>query len=293
MRTTEVLCEVTPLTAENCFILIDRKKSNFNYPTHIHPEFELNFISGASGAHRVVGDSIEEIDDMDLTLIANPHLEHAWIDHHCTATEIHEITIQFHPTLLGDSLLQRTQFKSISVMLEAAQKGISFSRSTITAIRPKLESLASQEGFYAVLNLFSILYELSQATNIKILSSHIFAGKEDSNDSRRIHKVTDFLNKNYDKEIKLADVASLVNMSEVAFCRFFRKRTSKSLIEYLNDIRTGMATKLLADTVKPVSEICFECGFNNLSNFNRCFKKKKGCTPSEFREYFARTRQII
>jgi AraC-type DNA-binding domain-containing proteins len=259
----------------------------------VHPEYELNFVCGASGAQRVVGDSIEVIDDLDLVLIANKDLEHAWFNHKCQSKSIREITIQMHPELLDDNLLQRTQFHSIQRMLDSAKKGLAFSRETIEKVRPKLEALSDSSGFYSVLDLLAILHELSLATNVKILSSTTFSNTEDNNDSRRINKVTDYLHKNYDKEVKLSDVASLINMSEVAFCRFFRKRTSKSLIEYLNDVRIGMATKELADTAKPISEICYDCGFNNLSNFNRCFKKKKNCSPSEFRRYFSQTRQIV
>lgn len=293
MKNSEVFREITPLTSENCFILIDRTKTAFNYPLHVHSEFELNYVQGASGAHRIVGDSIEEIDDCDLVLVANADLEHAWFNHKCRSGRIREITIQFHGDLLDGKLLNRTQFKSIQRMFEAAHKGIAFPRQTIDLVRPRLENLANLKGFDSILEFLNLLYILSLSTSVKTLSSAVFASSEDSNDSRRINKVTDYLSKNYEKNLKLSDMASLVNMSEVAFCRFFRKHTGKSPVEYLNDIRIGMATRELADTAKPISEICFLCGFNNLSNFNRCFRAKKNCTPSEFRKHFMMTRQII
>lgn len=293
MKRNEILREITPLTNENCFIIMNRVKKEFNYPSHIHPEFEINFIENGAGAQRVVGDSIEEIEHYDLCLIANPNLEHTWLTHNCTSQNIKEITIQFHPELFDNSLLSRTQFKPIKKMFDEAKKGLSFSKSTIEMIKPKLEDLSQKKGFYSVVELLTILYEMALSTNIKVLSSNVFACNEENSDSRRINKVTDYINKNYDQDIKLSDAASLINMSEVAFCRFFKKRTSKSFIEYLNNVRTSVATKLLADTAKPISEICYQCGFNNISNFNRCFKKKKGCTPTEFRDYFIKTRQII
>ena len=272
---------------------MNREKKEFNYPAHIHPEFEINFIENAKGAQRVVGDSIEDIENYDLCFIANPSLEHTWLTHNCKSQNIKEITIQFHPDLFDKNLLSRTQFKPIKKMFDEAVKGLSFSQTTISLIKPKIESLCNKKGFYSVIELFTILYEMSLSTNIKVLSSNVFACNEESSESRRINKVAEFINNNYNREISLSEVASLVNMSDVAFCRFFRKRTSKSFVEYLNNVRTSVATKLLADTTKPISEICFECGFNNISNFNRCFKKKKGCTPTEFREYFIKTRQII
>ena len=191
----------------------------------------------------------------DLCLIANPNLEHTWLTHNCTSQNIKEITIQFHPELFDNSLLSRTQFKPIKKMFDEAKKGLSFSKSTIEMIKPKLEDLSQKKGFYSVVELLTILYEMALSTNIKVLSSNVFACNEENSDSRRINKVTDYINKNYDQDIKLSDAASLINMSEVAFCRFFKKRTSKSFIEYLNNVRTSVATKLLADTAKPISEI--------------------------------------
>ncbi len=293
MKQKNVLSEITPLTSENCFILMNRTKEKFNYPSHIHKEYELNLVIGAKGAQRIVGDSIEEIEDLDLTLIANPYLEHTWVNHRCESKSIHEITIQFHPTLFSEDLLKRTQFKTIFQLLRSAQKGVSFSHSTIEQILPQINTLCETKGFYAVLGLFSILYELSLATNIKILSSISCTQNKDNDDSLRINKVTEYLYQNYDKDISLKDVAGLVNLCENAFCRYFRKRTGYSFVEYLTNIRIGMATKLLIDTNKPIIEICYQCGFNNLSNFNRSFRKKKQCSPTEFRQHFAKARQII
>ncbi len=98
---------------------------------------------------------------------------------------------------------------------------------------------------------------------------------------------------NYNKEIRLADVADLVGMTEVAFSRFIKKRTGRNFIDSLNDIRLGHATRLLVDTTHSIMEICMVCGFNNLSNFNRIFKKKRGCTPREFRENYKESRFFL
>ena len=97
MINTELFKEVSPLSSKDCFFLIERQKTNFIFPIHIHPECELNFIENAKGAQRIVGDSIEEIDEEELVLVTNPHLEHAWKDYRNVSKNIHEITIQFHP----------------------------------------------------------------------------------------------------------------------------------------------------------------------------------------------------
>jgi len=275
-------------------VIINRVKSEFSYPVHVHPEYELNFIENGKGARRIVGDSIEEITDLELCLIGNETLEHAWMNYHCESNEIHEITIQFHKDLFLGSLLNKKQFNSIAVMLENAKKGISFSREAIVLVKDRLDFLnKNHSGFYSVMDLLTILYELSLDRNSRILCSSTFNKQDDSSESRRIQKVINFLNNNYQKEIRLIDVANHVNMSEVSFSRFMKRRTGKNYIEYLNDLRLGIASRYLVDSSKTISEISYDCGFNNLSNFNRIFKKRKGYTPKEFRENYSKMRILI
>lgn len=294
MQSSNVFREVTPLSEEDCFVIIKRTKTEFTYPVHIHPECELNFIENAKGAQRVVGDSIEEIDDLELCLIANENLEHAWMNYKCQSKEIREITIQFQKELLLQGLLSKKQFRSIAVMLENANKGVVFSRPTIEMIKLSLYSLnATQDGFYSVVELLKILHELSMDENPRILSSSVFVNKDDSSESRRVQKMINYMHDNYQKDIHLSDVAAYVNMSEVSFSRFMKKRTGKNYVEYLNDLRLGIASRYLVDTNKTIAEICYDCGFNNLSNFNRIFKKRKGLTPKEFRENYSKMRILI
>ena len=294
MLTSSIFREVTPLSAEDCFVIINRTKSEFTYPIHVHPEYELNFIENAKGARRVVGDSIEEIDTLELCLIGNESLEHAWLNHHCESKEIHEITIQFHKDLFLESFLNKKQFHSVAVMFENAKKGIVFSRPAIENVKDRINSLSqSQNGFYSVIELLTILHELSEDENSRILCTSTFNKQDDSSESRRIKMVIDYLHTNYQKEIRLIDVANHVNMSEVSFSRFMKKRTGKNYIEYLNDLRLGIASRHLVDSSKTIAEISYECGFNNLSNFNRIFKKRKDFTPKEFRENYTKMRILI
>jgi len=294
MESQNIFREVTPLSAEDCFVVINRHKQEFSYPIHLHPEFELNFIENAKGARRVVGDSFEEIDDLELCLVGNENLEHGWMNYHCDSVDIHEITIQFHKDFFLESLLNKKQFRTISILFENAKKGIVFSRNAIEKIRPKLENLSKNENaFYSVINLLEILYELSNDDELRILCSSIFSDQDDSSESRRVQKVINYLHINYHKDIRLIDVAEYVNMSEVSFSRFLKKRTGKNYIEYLNDIRLGFAARFLLNSNRTIAEISFDCGFNNLSNFNRLFKKRKGNTPKEFRDNYSKMRVMI
>lgn len=294
MQVSNIFREVTPLSAEDCFVIRSRVKSEFNYPVHVHPEFELNYIENAPGAQRLIGDSLEEIGDYELCLIGNENLEHAWMNGSCDSKDIFEITIQFHKDLFFESMLSKRQFHSVAIMFENAKKGIVYSRETILKVRDLLHKLCkNEEGFHSVIDLLNILQTLSEDKNSRILATSTFTNRDDSSDSRRIQKVIDYLHENYQKEIHLADVAGHVNMSEVSFSRFMKKRTGKNYIEYLNDLRLGIASRHLIDTTKTVAEISYECGFNNLSNFNRIFKKRKGVTPKEFRESYTKMRILI
>jgi len=294
MNTVDIFREITPLSSEDCFVIIDRTKTTFTYPVHLHPEYELNFIENAKGARRIVGDSIEEIDNIELCLIGSEKLEHGWIDYNCTSNEIHEVTIQFHKDLFLESLLNKKQFHSLSIMFEKAKKGIVFSTETIENVKDKIISLTNNSnGFMSVIDLIIILYELSIDENSRILSNSTFTEDTDVIESRRVQKIISFLQINYQNEIHLKDVANYIGMTEASFSRFMKMRTGRNFIEYLNDLRLGIASRELVNSSKSVAEISFEAGFNNMSNFNRLFKKRKGITPKEFRENYSKMRKLI
>ncbi|THG57905.1 helix-turn-helix transcriptional regulator [Bacteroides faecichinchillae] len=144
-----------------------------------------------------------------------------------------------------------------------------------------------------MITFLSLLYEMSLATDTRSLSSSCFANADANVLSRRIRLVDDSIKKNYMRDLTLREVAELANMSEGAFSRFFSQHTGRSFTEYLIDIRIGMVTRMLIDSNKTVAEICFEYGYNNISNFNRIFKKKKGRTPHEFREMYCKKKTIV
>jgi AraC-like DNA-binding protein len=261
-------------------------KSCFDFPLHCHEEFELNFLYHAKGAKRVIGGHMEAIDDLELVLVG-PNLQHGWFNHQCKSTDIHEVTVQFHRDLLDEKFLQRNQMSFIRNMFQQSLRGILFSQETAEAIRPRIMSLPQKSGFESVLELLSILHKLSTSQDMRILSDISFQATSSVNyNSRRIETIMAYLNNHFEREIALAEVARLVSMSEVAFSRFFRTRTGKTFVDTLNEIRLGHASRMLIDTTQSISEIAYHCGFNNMSNFNRIFKKKKHCTPKEFREEY-------
>ncbi|MGV3528045.1 MAG: AraC family transcriptional regulator [Flavisolibacter sp.] len=278
-----IVREITPLTQGDCFTVFARDKTHFDFPLHNHEEYELNLIINAAGARRVIGDHIEEIEDLELVLVG-PNLQHGWFNHKLKDKDIREITIQFHRDLFDEKFLQRNQMSLIRTMFQHALRGILFSKKTIEYIKPRIEALTSKRGFDSVLELLSILHDLSISRDMRMLSGRPANHDETQNhNSRRVRLVMEHINNNFQRDVSLGEVARLSSMSAVAFSRFFRQRTGKTFVDTLNEVRLGQASRMLIETTQSVNEIAYHCGFNNISNFNRIFKKKKNCTPKEFR----------
>lgn len=293
---TKIYREITPLTPNDCFSIFVRRKSEFDFPLHNHDELELNLIIGAKGVKRIIGDHIDTIDEAELVLVG-PNLPHGWFDNVYKWEEgmplVLEITVQFHRDLFDDNFLKKNQMFFIKSLLEKSTNGIAFSKDTINRIRPRLEELGSKTGFDSILELMSILHDLSISRNMRLLSNSTFTGESPNFNSRRIEKVFMYMRNNYAKEISLETVSKIVGMSEVSFSRFIKKSTGKTFVESLNEIRLGYASHALINTTLTVSEIAYNCGFNNLSYFNRIFKGKNGCTPKEFRQNYSGVRTVI
>lgn len=284
---SSVINEITPLSEKDCLHIVERHKKEFSYPLHRHKEYELNFVEHATGVKRIVGDSVEVIGEYDLVLIAAENLEHVWEQGDCHSDDIREITMQFSPSLIGQDLLSKNQFSSISKMLTLAERGLCFPISGIMRVYPFLDKLASEPvSFVQLLRFMSVLYTLSCCDGARVLASSTFAHAEQSVDSRRVQKVKQYVSEHFHEQITLDLLADMVGMTPSGFSRFFKLRTGKSLSDYVIDTRLGVAARLLVDTAKNISEICYECGFNNVSNFNRIFKAKRGITPKEFRNLY-------
>ena len=294
MEESRVIHEITPLMGKDALYIADRRKKEFTYPIHNHEVFELNFVEHAAGVRRIVGDSNEVIDDYDLVLITSPDLEHVWEQNTCVSDDIREITVQFYLDMSDDGFLSRNPFYSLRKMLKEARKGLAFPMSAIMRVYRQLDTLSSvKDGFYAVMQFMTILYELSRCEGARTLATSSYAKVEVESDSRRVLKVKNYIAKNYMDEIRLNTLADIAGMSPSAFSRFFKLHTGRNLSEYIIEMRLGYASRMLVDTAKSVAEISFQSGFNNLSNFNRIFKKKKGCSPSVFRENYHKTRIIV
>ncbi|AVR44600.1 AraC family transcriptional regulator [Christiangramia fulva] len=283
--------EITPLSPADSFLVFDRVKDDFDFPIHFHPEYELNFILNGEGIRRVVGDSMEEIGDIELVLVG-PNLQHGWELHSCTNKKIHEVTVQFHQDLFDAKLLSRRIMKPVKDMFERSAHGILFSKKISEEVKPRLTKLSKIDSIDYFLELISILYDLANSRNQRLLSTYVFENKDFEN-SDKIKKIYEYVQKNYQNKISLKEISDLVNMSPVSFNRFIKKRTGKTFIEYVNDTRIGYASRWLIEKEMSIAEIAFRCGFNNIANFNRVFKKSKDCTPSQYREEFSGIKRVL
>ncbi len=278
--------EITLLNTEDSFLVFDRTKEVFDYPVHYHPEMELNYISNGKGIHRIIGDSLEQIDDIELVLVGS-NLYHGWLQNNCPPKTMHEITIQFHNDLLDRGLLNRRVMKSIRNLFELSVHGVLFSRETALQMAPRLAMVSKLEGMEYFLEFLSILYDLSNSKNQRLLSTTTVVQHKNLESADKIKLLYGYIQDNYANKISLSEVAELLNMSNVSFNRFIKKRTNKTFVEYLNDVRIGFASRWLIEKDLGISEIAFLCGFNSIANFNRVFRKSKGRTPTEYRNDYS------
>ena len=212
---SKVLREITPLNENDFMYVADRHKKEFDYPIHIHDVLELNFVANAAGARRVVGDSSEVIDNLDLVLITSPDLEHVWEQYECKSEDIHEVTVQFRLNFdLDTSSFRFSSYKSIYDMLIRAQRGLAFPPEAIMLVYHRLARLSSiEEGFIAVQEFFSILYELSKFNDARELASSSFAKVEVVSESKRILKVKNYIDEHYKDDLSLESVRQRISRS--------------------------------------------------------------------------------
>lgn len=283
----ETLNEISRIEPLDVFYVGERVKTYFEYPSHCHEVYELNFVENGAGVVRTIGDSRETIGNLDLVLITGSKLVHIWEQGTCPEHEIHEITIHIDPDTFRGPVIDKRAFASIRRMIERAQRGLAFPEAAIQIVREDILNLAlSTDNFASVIRLLNLLYRLSLVEDAKELSSSSFVNASESNEDERVRKAKEYIASNYMHDICLQELADIAHMSAESFSRFFRNKTGRTPNRYLIDYRLGIAARMLLTTKLSVSEIGFSCGFNTLSHFNRLFRESKGCTPSEFREQF-------
>lgn len=297
MKTTAsvpiTLTEISLLSSNECLFLEERTKRRFDYPLHKHEVLELNLIENCKGVRRIIGDSLEPVNGSDLVLVG-PMLEHEWAEgDDFEPRQVHEVTIHFDAGLVNH-LPDNQFFNSLHRLMDDARQGICFSQEQVQSIRPQLQKLSLlTPGFHRYMLLIDILHSLADDKNYRLLSTAGFSSVESRDESERIRKATDYINHHFQEVIRLDDLADMAGMSASSFSHFFRMRTHKTVMDYIIEQRLGYAIRQLVESKKTILEICYESGFNNVSHFNRQFLKRKGYTPSEYREHYQSSKQVL
>ncbi len=271
----------------NSFSITRNRHPHFLKVWHYHPELELVIILQSTGT-RFIGDSIERFEKGDVVLIG-ANLPHMWMNDELYFSKNSElyadaISIHFRQDFLGESFINAFEMKPIKELMQRAALGICFSKLEERTVS-QFKSLAEDTVLTPLdktLTLLNVLGQLSNHSDYKILSSAGFKNSFDKVDNGNLKKIYEFIFENFSHPISAKDVAEVVHMNTAAFSRFFKRIHRKTFTSYLNEIRIGYACKLLIEKKQKVISICYECGFNNISNFNRQFKLIKGMTPTEF-----------
>ena len=279
----EIQQEICPITTDDLFIILDHTNAKFEYPIHCHPEYEINVVMNIDGK-RVVGDSEETFSKLDFVMIG-PYIPHVWKSEE---EDNRVVTIQFSSELLNFHIMNKRLFTPIKKLLIDSRQGLQFYGPDAERIKDEILELTRIQGFQTATMFLNILNSLAQAPRRKLVSN-MYESENliHQSKSRRISKVCRHIEENISHKVTLSDAAKLVNMSDSAFSHFFKKQTGISFITYVNNLRVAKACDLLANTNLSASEICYDCGFNNKSNFIRLFSKRKNMTPIEYRNHIS------
>jgi AraC-like DNA-binding protein len=267
------------------FLCRRRVDPRFGFYWHVHPEIELTLIVRSRG-RRFVGDSIEPYEDGDLVLLG-PNLPHTWDSDPRRGGRHEAVFCQFSGSFLGPEFLRAPELAPARRLLDRSALGLRFSGKTQKAVARRMDGMDRLQGLARLAALLEVLDLLARSREVRTLSSREFVPSLRRGDAGRIDRVCRMLNERCTERVTLAEAAAAAHLSIPAFSRFFRRKTGRTLVAYLHELRTGLACRELIETERPVSDIAFDSGFNNLSNFNRRFRALKGMNPRDYRRQFS------
>ena len=274
---------------EHSFAIREDVLPYIKIPLHFHPEYELTFIIESFGK-RFIGDNIENFEDGDLIFIG-PNLPHFWRNdksfyENKKEQKVRLIVVHFPEDFLGSAFFNAPELFHIRKFLVASGRGMKIIGKTAVFIKEQMIRMFYERGFSRLMILLSILDRLSRSNDYYLLATEGYKKSIDQPDADRINAVYEYIVDHYHEQICLDDVSSLVNMSSPAFCRYLRSRIGKSFKQMLNEIRIGQACKEILETEKTITQIAYESGYNNISNFNGRFMEIKKMSPVKFRSMY-------
>lgn len=282
------ILEHLPLEAEESFVVKYFDYKYYPTPWHFHPEYELVLVTESTGK-RFIGDKISDFKPGDLALLG-PFLPHLYRNdpeyyEQTSLLRAKSVVVHFLEQTFGDNFLSIPETRKLQTLFSKSSRGLDIFGETNRVVRSKLADLLKSTGFDRWLRLLEILNIIAESSEYSLISSHAVNGQSEL-ESNRLNKVMEFVIHHFREDIYIADVANLVNMTESSFSRYFRQRTRKTFASFVTEIRLNHACNLLIENTMNVSEICFKCGFNNLSNFNRQFQRVYGINPLTYRKQY-------
>lgn len=247
---------------------------------HYHPEIEICYTVKSEGK-RYVGNNISDYQKNDLVMIGSS-LPHGFT----TDVNCHQIVIQFSEDFLGNGFLEKAELQLIRQLINRSKMGLQFDEKTTKKAKKIIKSILPKQGCGKLINLLKLLNLLSKAKEYHIICTKEYSLNLNLNALSRIKTVLDFIEKNYKKDISIREASQLINLTESAFYKFIKKHTNKKFTQIVNEFRVDHATKLLIQGEMTIAQICYDCGYNNLSYFNRKFKEIMDVKPSEFRNNY-------
>lgn len=251
---------------------------------HSHKNYELNFVVSGSG-RRIVGNNISNFEDGDLVLLG-PDLPHCWDA--CDTNRdgsLACIVIHFYENLISSDFFNIPELEEVETLLKKANMGIWFKGRKIRQMKTILERLVKLQGLESYIELLKVFHLLLQVDDYEYLSDMDYSPTY-FKDLERVNLVYEYVFKNIHTGINQEDAAALLHLTPGAFCRYFRKKTNRTFMEYVKSVRIRLAAKMLAETDKQIAQICYESGYNNIANFNQQFRSIMHKTPSEYRKVF-------
>jgi AraC-like DNA-binding protein len=257
----------------------------FDAHYHFHPEYELTLILKSEGK-RFIGSDVSDFIEGDLVLIG-PNIPHCWKNDGIGRDDsAQSIVIQFKEDFFGESFLKNPEVAPIRHLLEKAKSGIELKQKTRYRIAREMIFLLTLPPFQKMLGILDLLNTIALSNDYQVIDSEPERYDLPPVDLERINKIYGYIIENYQQEVHLETAAHLANMTETAFCRYFKKITKKTFLDLVTEFRIKHACNLLATTEKQVAEVCFESGFGNISHFNKQFKNLTEYSPLNYRKLF-------
>ena len=267
------------------------KEPFFDPNWHFHPHYQLFTVIKGTGT-RFIGDDIRHFNVGDTVFLA-PNMPHLWRSDReyfekDSQLMTEGIVVYFKEDFLGSEFFEKSEMYDVKTLLKKSERGLDLTGQLKEELVDDLKNLPVDSGFQGIIKILSILDKLSKSTDYQYIASTTYSNTHKISETERMRRVHEYVLKHFKENINLSTVASLSNMTDAAFCRYFKSRTNKTFSDFVKEIRIGNACKMLQDENKSISQTCYESGYNTVSNFNNQFKSLKGISPKQYQKLYRR-----